>query len=172
MIRVFGQVSSLLPCDNLNFQRHLLFWADILSWSREATFEFLQDWAQKRNVNLKRLYDLIGKTLFNLDSSFFPALFDDATPPSICQELYDFLHASAVCFCKSNIIYFLAISVVLSMFESGIRMAAQTLLFGRQVKFSAIFKILQRKIMRFSTLLRPLLRVHHSSASVLIACRR
>lgn len=47
-----------------------------------------------------------------------------------------------------------------------------TLPFGRQVKSSAIFKILRRKIILFLSLLRPLSQVHHSSASVLIACRR
>ena len=102
MILLLGQVSRLFPCVHLNFQRHLLIWAeDILSWSRETTSKFLQDWAQKRNVKLRDGDYLNGEELFNLNPRLLLFLF----PPSICQDLHDFLHASAVCFCESNIVY-------------------------------------------------------------------
>ena len=103
MILLLGQVSSLLPCVHLNFQRHLLFWADIVSWSREKTSKFLQDWAQKRNVKLRDGDHLNGKELFSLNPRLL--LLHFLFPPSICQDLHDFLHASAVCFCESNIVY-------------------------------------------------------------------
>ena len=82
------------------------------SWSVEATIEFLQDWAQKRNVTLNtsgEFDDLTGKELFDLSPRHLSFLIQKSARSSVFQELYDLLHASAVCFCESHIVYFLAI---------------------------------------------------------------